>query len=117
MRRGIFKMPKIKIPADVIIYNDEDKPVDPPYTFIEQFVHRTLLRDQSWYEEADKLIACQEIRGKFNKDMKEGELVELSHHQYQLLERVAKKPRLPYHMLFGQCLSYLHAILKPEEST
>ena len=106
-------MPKITVPQDIEIEIGAPKPV--PFSFVGDFLTRTLLRDKQFGVNTEQLFAAMEIRTAF-KEAKPGCTVELTEDQWTKLAAVTRTPSDPYNpAVMIDAKSFLDAILKPEK--
>jgi hypothetical protein len=94
---------KILVPADVHAEVEGDvagKPLAIIDASLRNFLVRTVLRDTKWGKSTEWLYAGMEIRSAFNS-AKVGDVVELTHDQYEKLMDVIDNPSAPYNPAFA----------------
>jgi hypothetical protein len=109
-------MIKIKVPADVHAEVESDIPGKPLAIIdisLRNFIVRTVMRDAKWGKPLSTLYAGMEIRGAFNA-AKEGDIVELTHDQYEKLMDVLSNPTEGYNPAFAfEIGSFFEALRVP----
>jgi hypothetical protein len=114
---------KIRIPADVRAEIESDTPGKPLAIIdmsLRNFMVRTVMRDKKWGKNTEWLYAGMEIRGVFNT-AKEGDVVPLTHDQYEKLMEVIDNPSEGYNPAFafeiGSFFEALRVPFKEEAAT
>jgi len=107
---------KIRIPADVRAEIESDTPGKPLAIIdmsLRNFMVRTVMRDKKWGKNTEWLYAGMEIRGVFNT-AKEGDVVPLTHDQYEKLMEVIDNPSEGYNPAFAfEIGSFFEALRVP----
>lgn len=102
-------MPIITIPSDASIELDDKTHA---FSFVADFINKTVLRDRQWGVTTEQLIVAMEIRSAF-KGKTAGDQVSLSSDQWNKLCEVVKRPTDPYNpLVMIECGAFLDAILK-----
>jgi hypothetical protein len=114
-------MPKIRVPANVVITDEEGNPVKTSdgktveIDFVRSFLFNTILNDQKFGRSVAHLFAAMDTRDAF-KGTSPGSEVVISQDVWEKLKEVVSEPSTPYNVpVITHCKSFLTAILSPEK--